>query len=360
MVRFELLAKSLSGDEIARQLISTLSVQLSIPSELLVGAMHDCASSNRVAIRTLKVVYPSFLDIGCFAHTLDRVGERFKTPLINEFTTYWVSLFSHSYKARLIWQERTGRSICLSSPTRWWSRWEIMNQLLELFGDLQPFLMSTEEFSSATRTKLLGFFSNQQTCVVLKVELAAIMDGGKPFVQGTYKLEGNGPLALQCYEIISSITAAVDTAHYPNVEAIISSLSNDPIVQQQLRTYALSCLKPALDYYREHLKADLMSVPLSAFKAARLFSPQKLQEMKPDITVLDTLTIFPFISVADLVQMKDEYPKYLAAVEDISPDYDPLDFWKNHESTVHTWSKVTQKVLLLQPSSASAERVFQL
>ena len=102
LVRFELLAKSLSGEEIARQLITVLSVQLSIPSELLVGAMRDCVSSNNVAIRTLRVIYPFILDVGCFAHTLDRVGEKFKTPLINEFTTYWVSLFSHSFKARLL------------------------------------------------------------------------------------------------------------------------------------------------------------------------------------------------------------------------------------------------------------------
>ena len=215
LIRFELLA---NGEEIAHQLISVLS--------LLIAAMRDCASSNNVAMRTLKVVYPFLLDIGCFAHTLDRVGERFKIPLVNDFTTYWVSLFSHSFKAKLLWKERTGRPVCGYSSTRWWSRWEVMNQLLELFGDLHPFLNSTDEFSSSTRTKLLGILTNPQTCIILKVELAAVIDAGKPFVQGTYNLEGKGPLALQCYEIISSVTAAVEMAHYPNVEAVISSITN--------------------------------------------------------------------------------------------------------------------------------------
>lgn len=167
--------------------------------------MRDCVSSNNVAMRTLRVIYPLILDTGCFAHTLYRVGERFKTPLINKFTTYWVSLFSHSFKARLhvLWKERTGRPICSYSPTRLWSRWEVMNQLLELFGDLQPSLSSVEEFSSATRKKLLGFLTDPQTCIVLKVELAGVIDAGKPFVQGTYKLEGTGALALQCYNYYS-------------------------------------------------------------------------------------------------------------------------------------------------------------
>ena len=37
-----------------------------------------------------------------------------------------------------------------------------------------------------------------------------IVDAGMPFVQATYRLEGNGPLALLCYEVISSLTMAVN------------------------------------------------------------------------------------------------------------------------------------------------------
>ena len=33
--------------------------------------MHDRAACNGVALRTIKVVYSSILDIGCFSHTLD-------------------------------------------------------------------------------------------------------------------------------------------------------------------------------------------------------------------------------------------------------------------------------------------------
>ena len=164
------MAKSLTGEELARQLITVLSVQLSIPSELLVAAMRDCVSSNNVAMRILKVVYPSVLDVGCIAHTLDRVGERFKIPIADKFATYWVSLFSHSLKARFLWKEKTGRAICGYSTTRWWSKWEVLNQLLELFGDVQPFLQDSEGFSNSTRAKLLKILTNTQQCVLLRVE----------------------------------------------------------------------------------------------------------------------------------------------------------------------------------------------
>ena len=48
---------------------------------------------NMVAMRTLKVLYT--LGIGCFSHTLDRVGERFSVPTLHDFMTYWISLFAH-------------------------------------------------------------------------------------------------------------------------------------------------------------------------------------------------------------------------------------------------------------------------
>ena len=44
----------------------------------------------------------------------------------------------------------------------------------------------------------------------------------------------------------------------------------------------------------------------------------------------------------------------------ISPEIDPLHWWKAHESALPQWAEATWKVLLLQPSSAAAERVFSL
>ena len=117
--RLMLLAKSLSGEEVARQLVSTISTELSIPSNLVVAFMTDRTSVNSVAMRTVSVLDSSMLDIGCFSHTLDLVGEHVNIPILNEFTTHWISLFSHSPKVRLAWRTRTTPSY---SITRWWSR----------------------------------------------------------------------------------------------------------------------------------------------------------------------------------------------------------------------------------------------
>ena len=356
-----MLAKSLSGDEIARELINTLSVDYGVKSENVIAIMHDCASANKAAMRTLQVLYPAVLGIGCFSHTLNRVGERFNVPHVNDFTTYWVSLFSHSFKAQAIWKQRTGRTICGFSATRWWSKWEVMNQILELFGDIEPFLKVPEDFSGNTRAKLLEYFPTPRIQHNLKVEIAAVIDAGKPFVQATYKLEGDGPVAVECYEIISSLSVSVRMENYPNVQAIAKSIASGKAdVQQRWMRYAKSCIKPALDYYKEHLNADLMSIPMKAFKAARLFSPLILQKTKPECTALTDLLAFPFITESTLAALKEEFPRYAAIVEDVSNEDTVLDFWRNNSKSLPKWAEAASKGLLCQPSSAAAERVFSI
>ena len=202
LVRMQMLAKSLSGEEIARELITVLSVTYRIHPDNLLGAMRDRASTNNVAMRTLLIVYPKVVDIGCFSHTNDHVGGHFKTPILSDFTTSWISLFSHSPKTRLLWKTRTGRSMISYSSTRWWSKWEVMKQMFLYFGDIAPFLNEIDDIGSALRPKLLDVLNNSQKCASLRIELAGIVDWGEPFVKACYFLEGDGPLAVDCYEAI--------------------------------------------------------------------------------------------------------------------------------------------------------------
>ena len=60
--------------------------------------MRDRASSSGVAMKTFKVLYPNLVDIGCFSHTIDRVGENLYNPILHEFGIARVSMFSHSPK----------------------------------------------------------------------------------------------------------------------------------------------------------------------------------------------------------------------------------------------------------------------
>ena len=85
MVWLSLLSKSLSGEEVAREVLTVLSTELGILPSNVVTAMRDRASVNNVAMRTVAIMYPQVIDIGCTSHTLDHVGDHFKLPTLTRF-----------------------------------------------------------------------------------------------------------------------------------------------------------------------------------------------------------------------------------------------------------------------------------
>ena len=88
--------------------------------------MRDRASVNNVAVQTLKIVFPLMFNIGCFSHTLDHVGEKLKTPILDKFVSGWINIFSRSPKTKLAWKTETGLPVPSYSTTRWWSKWEVI------------------------------------------------------------------------------------------------------------------------------------------------------------------------------------------------------------------------------------------
>ena len=116
--RLKLLAKSMTGEEVAQQIIVVLSTELGIPPQSIVAAMRDRASVNDVAMRTIQVVCNQLLDVGCFSHTLNHVGEQMNTPILQDFCKAWIGLFSRSLKSHLLWRTQTGLPAPSYSATR--------------------------------------------------------------------------------------------------------------------------------------------------------------------------------------------------------------------------------------------------
>ena len=319
--------------------------------------MRDGASVNAAAMRTLKIMYPDVLDIRCISNTLDLVGDKLKTPNLSLFFTQWISYFAHSSKLKALWKTRTGRSVATYSQTRWWSRWEVMQLAFVLFGDVEPFLRENEHVSSATRAKLLEFFDDPQKLFLLKLELAIIVDLGAYFVKATYALEGDGLLVLVCYDRILEIRAAIQSAHYPNVQTVVREAfpGNFPL-QNQWITHAMACVRPGIDYFHAQLGNDGV---MRAFKAARLFSPHRVNEMQPSAEDINILRVFRFLD-SEVNSLQVELPTYLSLSADASATIDIPKWWKDHHEELPHWSSAIQKVLLVQPSSAAAERVFSL
>ena len=241
------------------------------------------------------------------------------------------------------------------SETRWWSRWEVFHQVVQQFGDVLPFLQEQTELSPATRPKLLQILHNRIKNARLQIELATVIDAGEPFVKATYVLEGDGPLAFNCHEIVSTLFVGIHVEHYPNLLAVAEVVSNGrPTLKQQWIDYGKACVAPGFQYFNAKFSASgELSDSMAAFKAARLLWPQKMLEMQP---TSQDIQAFPFLK-GSVQSLKQEFPTYIAKAADLEENVTPLNWWKDHSPC---WSEAAEKVLLVQPSSAAAERVFSL
>ena len=171
------------------------------------------------------------------------------------------------------------------SATRWWSGWEVIEQVSVQFGDVLPFLRRDDLGSTATTAKLLTFFTDPQKKAQLEVELAAVIDWGRPFVTATYSLEGDGPLVLECYEKIKTVRIAIRTAHTLNLDAIArrlcdstdrsllqrafppshskgstNSTCTSQVLQQCIVQYGTACVQPGLNYFEKDFDSTLKDI----------------------------------------------------------------------------------------------------
>ena len=106
------------------------------------------------------------------------------------------------------------------------------------FGDVEPFLQSNEDVGPTLRLKLLDILLSSQSKGQLILELAAVVNVGEHFVKSTYNLEGDGPLAITCFEEIVKLREVIRTSNFPNVNAIAAFLSpgNNIMTNQQILT----------------------------------------------------------------------------------------------------------------------------
>ena len=100
------------------------------------------------------------------------------------------------------------------------------------------FLECSKDVGLATRAKVLA---NPNSEALLQLELAVTIDAGLLFVQATYQLEGDGPLALFRYEDLENLPVlqGIRIAQFPNVARIAELLSQGQVhVAQQYTQYA--------------------------------------------------------------------------------------------------------------------------
>ena len=276
---------------------------------------------------------------------------------------FWIPLHGFGYSCSPIaimqsWhgERRLGnQSVTTAIPG--WSKWEVLKQALDLFADIEPFLRQHEEISPANRSHLLEVSDDPESLQKLRLELAAVIDTGVHFVNATYYLEGDGPLIFCAKNASRQLHTLLQSATTRTWRLFLAKSQMAMLLYSIVLWY-----KPGLNFYQQEFSVEFHDT-VRAFKAVRLCCPVQVQALRPTAATLEELRYFPFANNhTTIANLAWELPQYLAAAEGVTvtSEDDKVSWWAAHRQTLPFWSATVTRLLLIQPSSAAAERVFSL
>jgi hypothetical protein len=390
-----LYAKSLSAENLCSALYMTI-VEEGIQARVqdVLAFMSDRASVNVCALGMLSGTFHSSIAIGCLSHTISNAAKTLDNEVTYHtfsFVSRVVNIFGRSLKAREMFLARTAIAAKRANLTRWFAQWEVIVQIGQLWGDMEPFLEALEAEDVATENvkgalELLRGGHRD----MIRLQIAALMDIGKPLCEACYLLEGDGFLAIHVYDRITALEALTTAAplQTPNANAVVTDIvgrSTLPMVappgapsrqtlSATLRANAQAVARPALDYLTSRLNSTAANGLLRVkrhFEACRLLHPCRICHI-PVATVAQLLEVFStgVYSLADpfapktvpIGALMGELAAYVAAAAGV--DEQGIDamwrWWRQHRSTLPNWSRLAYAVALFQPSSACVERIFSM
>jgi hAT family protein len=361
-----LIDSSIDGKQLAMIATDRLIKNFQISPSNIVSLMRDGCSLNNVCVRNLKAIFLCCDDISCCSHLLNRVLEYLDTPLIVKFTNKWFKLCAQSANFRFEFATFLNESVVRFSKKRWASRWECMAQLYKKWKQIIG-LLGVTLYGEKITSQCVDFIKTNEATLLM--ELALQMDFGKIITETIYFLEGDGFLIIYAYDKLKFIEAHIknltnvkDQVNLKNTYAAASELcakkNNRELEAKKLIQKTVNKMQPVLTYLQEQFTT--LAPQMNLFKAAKLFSPLYVASRPLDTNDVDDLKVISYFTDDKVRSLKEEFAKYHTLAAQCATNFDPLTWWSNVSGDLPAWSAACRVIILYQPSSAAAERVFSM
>jgi hypothetical protein len=362
----------------------------------LVFTMADGHPSNGIVGENLSNALEHYFHSFCYCHSLAKVGANCDAPIVDQFVNAAGAVFKNSPGARAVFLRVAGEEVKRKHKIRWFTTTEVVHQAVRKAA-IWPSIVEELERENLCKEALPKLkklvLENARAYDDLWIEMSAVYDATLPFYTATTFFEGTSFLAPFVWRYVRSLrqiaekilrTADPDPV-LPNVAAIIRSCPGH-VNPRPLWGKARRTVDPGLQYFLSHFirfekdsKARAFRDANFFFAFARLFHPVYAKEWvagaeqgTPALVLREELDR-PAVRDVLLVlgpniaqELTADFGRFLTCLErhvepgkKYRPD-DVLAWWKEFGSEAGSWAAAARLFTLLQPSSASAERVFSM
>ena len=175
---------ALANREIRAERVPAAAMDRCFTNSASATEMNDCAAVVGKLQR---------FTVFCFAHMTCNAGDCASFVLLELFWTYLQKVFAQSTAAQDEWRDVTGFSWPTYSETRWFSLYEVLEKISDLFPDLLTVMtrVATKKISPANSSKLLNLLLDPLLGRKLKIVLAAYVEGLNPLRNLCYWIESD-------------------------------------------------------------------------------------------------------------------------------------------------------------------------
>jgi hypothetical protein len=232
--------------------------------------------------------------------------------------------------------------------------------------------------SGARINRLLNIVNNPKNYSNLVLELMCVVVVARPLVQSTYKLEGDGPVALIAFDEIERINywfnTHMENLSFPTMLQVINEFEgvllqyHDGSIET-FKSYIRAMIEPVHLYFNSRING-MMEADVAIYKTARFVNPISVAAQRPGVAVVTNLiTVLNRFTDDDVIlftQGLSEYQRlatnFVGTIDkEKRHHYDEMqlsaNFWRENRFELPNLSRFTQFCFTLTASSAAAERV---
>ena len=387
--------------------------------------MADRVSINRTTFLgdTIRNTFPQAMYIDCHAHTLANTADELNKGclLFARFWTVHQGLFARAERANDLWLNMAASAMKSYSKTRWFSKRDCMIYVLSRWPTYLAFLDHADYIRAEPDTNFYKmrallvprywpeatYAQSKQTAMLIKLEIAILVDCTKRLHAACYNLEGDGPLSLFAYDEVSDAFYSLEVADifsFVNVAAVIDEaaqeLPADEVAdfRRQQRDYVIAKLALPWQYFSNHfiqhpldrqvkVSDNCFGHILPMWEAMALCNPdfvrRKLLILSQGIPNAGMASLLQFTTdklecLVNMERITDGLRQRLLAQAEIffnigkHVNWGQLTFakkvdaaklfWKGYwkDKSIDAWVEFAEICFLHQPSSCSVERLFSV